>query len=263
MTKGYASYWYALAIERTKKKQDRLAALNIYLSIANGKITAPDGYRLKALLQAADLLHYDLGEYSEAYRIYKLMLDSDWLSAEGKADIQAEVAGCFLELMDSGNKGNPAEVRHQLKKIYAEMSDNFPTQKATVELIYSETWFWEGKEALHAALDYADYLAMKYSTVPRVQFQALWNKAVALERMDRLSESKEAAAKAAELFVDAEQSFRTRWKPWNMEKRVSKLMARLNQKLGNIPEREMWLENYKTIEFTTPTLNSRIPGDRR
>lgn len=83
VSKGYAAYYYALAIEREGTRATAIAAADLLGKLANRQIASPEDYQRKAALQLADLQHYTLKEYSEAYRMYKTLLQTKLASGTG------------------------------------------------------------------------------------------------------------------------------------------------------------------------------------
>lgn len=260
ISKGYATYYYALAIERSGDQAMAKAAADLLSKLANGQVPTPEDFQRKAALQVADLQHYTLKDYSQAYRMYKTLLNTEWLQGQGRAEIQAEIAATFIEMMDS-EKGNPADVRRKLKQLYQAMSNEFPEPKARVELMFSETFFWDRtKDSLATAREYALVLQHKYPHFKQIWAQAIWNEAVAVERQGNIEGAKAILAQAVNAEIPEHESFRNRLKPFSMEKRVASFMARLETKNGDTANPDLWRNYSDSIELFNPDLTLRVPG---
>lgn len=166
-------------------------------------------------------------------------------------------------MMDS-EKGNPDDVRRKLKQIYQSMSEAFPEPKARVELMFSETFFWDrSSKSLADARSYAKVLQQKYFHFKQIWSQAVWNEAVAVERMGDADEAKIILSQIIGVEIPENESFRNRLKPFNMEKRVASFMVRLQEKQSiedTDSHNDVWNRYSDSIELTTPSLTLRIPG---
>jgi hypothetical protein len=180
---GYGLFYRALELERTSITLNAGRSQAIFIGIANGQIKAPPGFRLAAARQYCDITHYSLKRYADAhiaYRQLKSLLPTNHVLIP---EINTQIAATYLEMMDSVGKGHPADVRRALRILASETPAHANRERGVIELISSETWFWEGPQGLTKAIAESERVLSTYGSHPMIYAQAHWNMGIAHKRL--------------------------------------------------------------------------------
>ncbi len=238
--RGYLSYWLALAKERRDgKKSDALAIME---ALAKGQIPVPPGYRKLAWRQVADMAHYTYHKYFYAHRLYREMLACWAFTPDEKAELTTQLAGTYLELLDS-KKGHPADVRRACAKLMEGLDAKYVRERATIDLIASETPFRERDWT--RAVEEARRIQRTYANVQHVWAQAKINEMTAwwwvggpcLGKAYQIA--KEVAALGASFDLNA--SFKQRmYGRWNLPLRGARRAAQLAELLDDLDGRDYY-----------------------
>jgi hypothetical protein len=155
------------------------------------------------------MAHYTYKDYIFAHRLYREMLECAAFSADEKAEIATQLAATYLELVGSGRKGHPEDVRRACELLMRGVPERYARERATIDLIRSETWFYEPAD-LEQAIASARVIQNSYRHIPHIAAQAAYNEMVALDRAGQRQAAIRVGIRIADMPFDVSQSFSAR-----------------------------------------------------
>jgi hypothetical protein len=256
--RGYWSFLLVLAKER--RDGSKSDALGIMRAVAEGRIPAPPGYQKLAWRQVADMAHYTYKDRVLAHRLYREMLECPAFTQEEKAELATQLAATYLELLDSGRKGHPQDVRRACEILLSQVPETYVRERATIDLIRSETWFYEPKD-LGEAVVAARRIQAIYGGVEHVAAQAAFNEMVALDRSGRLQDAIDVGRELVKRPFDLSRSFSARLAGrFDIRARTAAHLTHLCSKANDMPGVKQYRTLWKQLCEAHRSVITQYPG---
>lgn len=137
-----------LESERARVARDKatMPSLPNLLKVARGEVASSEEDRIEARFLVADSYHYYYPNPLRAFFVYKEILETHGDKEAVKARALVEIAACQLELARS-ELATYEECRRTCKQILSEVPASFRRAHAVADLIYCETFMYEGDKA--------------------------------------------------------------------------------------------------------------------
>ncbi|MBX7245068.1 MAG: SPOR domain-containing protein [Candidatus Sumerlaeaceae bacterium] len=164
-------------------KKDLEGAFAAFQAIA-GNQTYPEALRRQSMRRAAGVAHSSR-DYRRAWTAFS-QIESNAATAEEKAEARVQKAGLAFELVCNG-KGTWNEVRMLCQRV-AEDESAPRTQRATAELMFLETFYYEGnyQETLSKSREFM----ARYPDIKREYYTAAVWQGIMLLQLRQLPEAK-------------------------------------------------------------------------
>ncbi|MCD6384326.1 SPOR domain-containing protein [Candidatus Sumerlaeota bacterium] len=195
-------------------------ARSYFLPVVNGRVSARPLERIKAMRRVAWTYHIE-GDRLTAYRAYR-ELERFTGSELVRAIARMECAGLLMEFARCG-KGSLADCRRECQKVLASTPTRFKKQRATAELMYMESYYFE--QDYEQCIELSEDFFRSYSDCIREYSAGLCMVAQAYGRMRRYDESINLLLKLRALNIPPEERFyhfdlqkwAVRWLVWNYD----------------------------------------------
>jgi len=195
--------------------EDSLQSLR---QVANGEVVATRVDRIKAMRRVAWILHqqWDRLKAYQAYREMGAFTGSDLM----RATAAVECAGLLMELARHHGIGDLSECRRECQKaleIADEEDPDFRQLRATAELMFMETFYYEGRNEVAAGL--ADSFVLKYPDRSRELPMALLFQACAYKKLGNYEKAKAALLQVlkTEWSKELQESWGSGGQRWDMK----------------------------------------------
>lgn len=192
--------------------------------VANGEVAARRLDRNKCMRRVGWILHQQ-GKRLEAYQAYR-ELERFTENELVRAMVRVECAGLLMELARHEGIGSLAECRRECQKMLEVTDEQYRQERATAELMFLETFYYEGRNEIAASL--ADSFVMKYPDRPRELSMALLFQACAHKGLGNYEQSKAALLKVltTEWPEDPGESWGSSGHRWDMKRKAADFLKK-------------------------------------